>query len=98
MGRSDGNVDRLSGVDSDFPSIESHFCSAFDHEPVLSTLGVFLIAETLSGQDFNTLDLEIPIFLQDCVSSPGPAIKLPHIRVPPWMVERILAHKKTQRF
>src|SRR5262245_9063286 len=98
MGCSDGNVDRLAGADRDLFSVESHFRSAFDDKPVLSSLGMFLVAESLSGQDFNTLNLEISIFLKDCVSSPGPAIKLPHHDVPPRMVERTLAHKKTQRF
>src|ERR671923_310219 len=87
MGRADGNIDRFAGVDIDLFSIESHFRCAFDDEPVLSSLRVFLVAESLSRENFNPFDLEISIFLKDCVSSPWPTIKLPHHVVPPRMVE-----------
>src|ERR1044072_6568550 len=98
MGRTDGNVDSFARVYSDLFPIESHSRSAFDHEPVLSSLSMFLAAESLSGQEFDTLTLEITIFLKDCVSSPRSAIKFPQDDVPPQREERTLAHKKTQRF
>src|SRR6185503_15882645 len=78
MGCTDGNVYRLAGANDDLLIVECHFRCAFDDEPVLCSLGMFLVAESLAGQDLYPLHFETAIFFEHGISSPRPAIKLPH--------------------
>src|SRR5215213_3685498 len=92
------NVDRFSSSYRDLLVVECHFGSAFNDEPVLCPLPVFLVTESFARQDLDPLHLEPAIFLEHRIASPGPAIKLPHTRSSLIrMVERTLGHKKTQR-
>src|SRR6185295_3814801 len=96
---SDRNVDRLPSSNRDLLAIECHLRSAFNDEPVLCSLGVFLVTESLARQHLDPLHFEAAIFFEHRVTSPRPAIKLPHTRSSLIrMVERTLGHKKTQRF
>src|SRR5215213_1900920 len=74
------NVDRFSSSDRDLLLVECHFGSAFNDEPVLCPLRVFLVTESLARQDLDPLHLEPAIFLEHRIASPRPAIKLPHTR------------------
>src|SRR5215213_4435892 len=76
----DRNVDRLSGSHRDLLAVECHFRSAFNDEPVLCSLCMFLVAESLARQDLDSFHFETAIFLEHRVGSPRPAIKLPHTR------------------
>src|SRR5215211_4761039 len=74
----DRNIDRFPCSHRDLLVVESDFRSAFNYEPVLCALRVFLITESLTRQDLDPLHFETAIFLEHCVTSPRPAIKLPH--------------------
>jgi hypothetical protein len=94
----DRNVDRFTGSNRDLAVVECHFGGAFNDEPVLSALGVFLVTESLTRQDLDPFHFEAAIFFEHRVASPRPAIKLPHKRSSLiGMVERTLGDKKTQR-
>src|SRR4051794_15624632 len=99
MRGADWNVDRLPSSNRDLFVVECHFRSAFNDEPVLCALGVFLVTKSLARQHLDPLHFEAAILFKHRVSSPRPAIKLPHTRSSLIrMVERTLGHKKTQRF
>src|SRR4026207_306439 len=52
VGRTDGNVDRFAIAHCDLAAVESYFCGAGNHNPVLRALRVFLVTQTLSRQHF----------------------------------------------
>src|SRR5215213_3604551 len=80
MRGADGNVDRFAVTDRDLLAVESHPGSTFNYEPVLCSLRVFLVTESLAWQDLDPLHFETAIFLEHRVSPPRPSIKLPHTR------------------
>src|SRR4029079_569508 len=94
----DRNVDRFAGANDDLLVVECHFRRAFNYEPVFCALRVFLVTEPCARKALDPFHFETAIFLEHRVSSPRPAIKLPHTRSSlNSMVERTLGHKKTQR-
>src|SRR5689334_3906880 len=94
----DRNVDGLTRSNRDLPIVECHFRCAFDVEPMLCALCVFLVAESLTRQDLDPFHFKAAIFFEHGVASPRTTIKLPHTRSSLiGMVERTLGHKKTQR-
>src|ERR1041385_4476560 len=98
MRGADRNIDRFTRSNRDLRAVECHFRRAFNDEPVLRSLRVLLVAESFAWQDLDPLHFESAIFFEHRVGSPRPSIKLPHTRSSLMrMVERTLAHKKTQR-
>src|SRR4051794_11307534 len=80
MRRADRNIDRLTCSHGDLLVVECHFGCAFNDKPVLCSLRVFLVAESLARQDLDSLHLKTAILFEHRVTSPRPAIKLPHTR------------------
>jgi hypothetical protein len=83
MGRADRDVDRFAGANRDLSTIERNLGSSLYDHPVFGALRVFLVAESLSRQHFDSLDLERASFFQDRVGTPGPLIKLSQSLDPP---------------
>src|SRR5438552_17811770 len=75
VGRSDGDVDCLSGRDDEVAIIQSHFRGALDYDPVLFSLRVLLITQTLPRQNFNAFDFKVLAFIQDGEGSPRSSIE-----------------------
>jgi len=79
MRRSDRDVDRLSGDDCEVAIVKRDFGGSFDDEPMLGTLRMFLVAESLARQNLDAFDLERASLFQHGVTSPGSLIEFSHL-------------------
>ena len=57
-------LDRLSRGNANFPIIERHLGNPLHHHPVLGSLRMPLVAQTPAGYNLNSLNFEVPSFVE----------------------------------
>src|SRR6267143_4844263 len=75
MCRAHAYVDGFSRGHIYFFVVKRDLCSSLDHDPMLGALGMFLITQTLAGQNFDSLHLKPIAFIKHGECTPGTAIE-----------------------